>query len=195
MLSHALEYNDEYVRIVRHGRARMSQTATMTVRLARFPEDLDAVRRLWLEYLTWGSSQMQSRHGVHLHSPAETVEQDLAAVGKYQPPQGCLVLVFRDGQACGVGCLHRIGDGIGEIKRMYVDPSLRRLGAGRAILDHLLTAARNAGYTKVRLDSADFLAAAHALYRSVGFKDIEPYPESELPEQFRQYLVFMERDM
>ena len=64
------------------------------------------------------------------------------------------------------GCLKRIGPETAEIKRMYVDPSRRREGIGRALLDELLSAARHAGYQSVRLDSPDFMTAAHALYRS-----------------------------
>lgn len=47
----------------------------------------------------------------------------------------------------------------------------------------------------VRLDSPTFMTAAHALYRSHGFVDIEPYTESEIPEEFRPYLLFMERSV
>ena len=93
----------------------------------------------------------------------------------------------------GIGCLRRIGPQTAEIKRMYVEPAMRGIGAGRAILKNLLKAAAADGYTGVRLDSPDFMAAAHALYRSCGFVDIPPYPESEIPDEFKRYLVFMER--
>jgi len=39
------------------------------------------------------------------------------------------------------------------------------------------------------------MEAAHSLYRSFGFKDIEVYPEVEIPEAFRHYLLFMELDL
>jgi hypothetical protein len=39
------------------------------------------------------------------------------------------------------------------------------------------------------------MEAAHSLYRSFGFKDISAYPEVEIPEEFRQYLLFMELDL
>jgi GNAT superfamily N-acetyltransferase len=173
----------------------MPNTTPITVRDAELPRDSEAVRRLWLEYLIWGNDEMQARHGVHPHSPHEAVEADMASIAKFQPPYGRLVLAFRGEQACGVGCLRGIGSHTAEIKRMYVDPILRRAGAGRAILGYLLTAAGEAGYTTVRLDSPTFMTAAHALYRSHGFVDIEPYPESEIPEEFRPYLLFMERSV
>jgi hypothetical protein len=39
------------------------------------------------------------------------------------------------------------------------------------------------------------MEAAHALYRSVGFRDIDAYPEVEIPEAFSAYLLFMELDL
>jgi len=171
----------------------MSDITTITVRDAVLPRDGEAVRRLWLEYLIWGNAEMQARHGVHPHAPHEAVESDMASIAKFQPPNGRLVLAFRGDQVCGVGCLRQIGGHTAEIKRMYVDPTIRRAGAGRAILDYLLTAAEEAGYTRVRLDSPRFMTAAHALYRSHGFAEIEPYPESEISDEFRPYLLFMER--
>jgi ribosomal protein S18 acetylase RimI-like enzyme len=78
---------------------------------------------------------------------------------------------------------------------MYVDPSFRRIGAGRAILESLILEAKKAGYKNIRLDSPKFMEAAHALYRSFGFMDIPVYPEVEIPEEFRQYLLFMELDL
>lgn len=33
------------------------------------------------------------------------------------------------------------------------------------------------------------------LYRSFGFRDIEAYPEMEIPEEFKDYLLFMELDL
>lgn len=173
----------------------MRPATPLVIQDAVFPEDLAAVESLWLEYLTWGNTEMQARHGVHPHSPREAVTQDLASIAKFQPPLGRLLLARRDGQAVGIGCLRRIGPETAEIKRMYVKPAMRGIGAGRTILEYLLAAAAEEGYTRVRLDSPDFMAAAHALYRSCGFMDIQPYPESEIPDEFKAYLVFMERKL
>lgn len=167
----------------------------LEIRDAILPNDLDFVQQLWIDYLTWGNDKMQMLYGVHPHNPRETVEQDIKLIDKFLPPNGRLILAFVDGNACGIGCLKSINEEIGEIKRMYVDPSFRKIGAGRAILQSLLNAAKEAGYRKVRLDSPKFMEAAHSLYRSFGFIDISAYQEVEIPEQFRQYLLFMELDL
>jgi len=39
------------------------------------------------------------------------------------------------------------------------------------------------------------MKVAHYLYRSAGFQEIEPYPESEIPPEFQRYWVFMERQL
>ncbi len=165
------------------------------IRDARLPADIAAVERLWLEYLSWGNDEMEVRHGFRL-PVREAVDHDLASIEVFQPPQGRLVVAVEDdGRAFGIGCLRRIGAETAEIKRMYVEPDHRRAGVGRGILAALIAAATEAGYKRVRLDSPDFMTAAHALYRSQGFVDIGPYPESEIPDQFKSYWVFMERGL
>lgn len=172
----------------------MNTNSVINTRDAKLPNDIDFIQQLWTDYLTWGNDNMQMHYGVHPHNPKEQVEQDIKMIDKFLLPNGRLILAFINGKACGIGCLKSINNEIGEIKRMYVDPSFRNIGAGRAILLSLLNAAKEAGYIKVRLDSPKFMEAAHSLYRSFGFKDIPVYEEVEIPEAFRQYLLFMEID-
>lgn len=76
---------------------------------------------------------------------------------------------------------------------MWVAPAFRRGGIAGDMLDRLMSVAEAAGYGSVRLDSPLFMTAAHALYRSRGFMDIAPYPESEIPDRYKSHWVFMER--
>ncbi len=162
------------------------------IRAAELPADESAIRTLWLEYLGWANDQLEIHHGFRM--PVETtVERDVVEIDKYCPPHGHLLVAVSDGVVVGVGCLRRIGPAIAEVKRMYVQPAHRGGGLGRALLDGLLSAADADGCGVVRLDSADFMTAAHQLYRSRGFDDIAPYPESEIPERYRDHWVFMER--
>jgi GNAT superfamily N-acetyltransferase len=162
------------------------------IRTADVSRDQDAIRRLWLEYLQWGNREMEERHGFHL--PIEpTVNRDLATIGKFQPPDGQILLAFDGVTAFGIACLQRIGPDRAEIKRMYVQPAHRGAGVGRALLNRLIEFATIAGYRWVSLDSPDFMIAAHSLYRSAGFEDAQPYPESEIPDVYKPHWVFMER--
>lgn len=173
----------------------MHTNAVIETRDAKLPDDINSIKQLWTDYLTWGNDQMQMLYGVHPHNPTEAVEKDIKMIAKFMPPNGRLILAFVDDKVCGIGCLKSINSTIGEIKRMYVDPSFRKVGAGRAILQSLLIAAKESGYENVRLDSPKFMTAAHSLYRSVGFSDIPVYAEVEIPEAFRQYLLFMEIEL
>lgn len=172
-----------------------SKEAALLIRDIILPDDLDAITRLWFEYLRWGNTTMQERYGVHPHDPAEAVANDVRTIGKFQPPHGRLAVAVSGGTICGVGSLKSITPEIGEIKRMYVDPNYRGIGAGKAILSFLLQGAKEAGYGSVRLDSPKFMEAAHRLYRGAGFRDIPYYPEMEIPAEFKEYLVFMELDL
>ncbi|MFH4968048.1 GNAT family N-acetyltransferase [Gaetbulibacter sp. M240] len=173
----------------------MTKKSQINVRQAKLPEDLDHIKSLWYDYLVWGNNQMEALYGVHPHNPKEAVEADIKQIHKFQPPYGQLITAIYDGTICGLGSLKNISLEIGEIKRMFVDPDFRGLGAGRAILEGLLAASKQAGYKKVRLDSPKFMEAAHGLYRSFGFRDIDPYPEMEIPTSFIDYMLFMELDL
>jgi GNAT superfamily N-acetyltransferase len=164
------------------------------IRAADLARDLQAIRSLWLDYLTWGNDQLEAIHGFRL-PVHETVEGDLANISKFMPPNGCIILAFVENEAVGIACMRRISSGVAEIKRMYVRPASRRDGLGRAMLDRLIEAARAVGYDSARLDSPDFMTAAHALYRSCGFTDIRPYPESEIPDEYKRHWVFMEKSL
>ncbi|OYU67648.1 MAG: GNAT family N-acetyltransferase [Cytophagaceae bacterium BCCC1] len=173
----------------------MDKKEKVVTRPVVIPNDLEAVKKLWFDYLVWGNDNMQERYGVHPHHPKEAVEQDIQQISKFQPPYGQVILAIYQGKICGLGSLKSIGPEIGEIKRMFVDPTVRRIGAGRGILEGLIAEAKKVGYKKIRLDSPKFMEAAHALYRSFGFRDIEAYPEMEIPAEFKDFLLFMELDL
>ena len=78
---------------------------------------------------------------------------------------------------------------------MYVRPGSRGKRIGYTLLEQLISNARANGYKRILLDSGRFMSQAHALYRSVGFKDIERYPESEMGEGFEAYMVYMQLDL
>lgn len=166
----------------------------MEIRQARLPEEIGDIRRLWFEYLSWGNDELEARYAFRL--PVEpVVEGDIATIAKFQPPDGHLLLAFEDEAAFGIACLRRIGPRTAEIKRMYVQPAHRGVGVGRSLLDRLIELAGSSGYDRIRLDSPQFMSAAHGLYRSAGFTDIEPYAESEIPDARKPHWVFMERPL
>ncbi|HUP01462.1 MAG TPA: GNAT family N-acetyltransferase [Gemmatimonadota bacterium] len=63
-----------------------------------------------------------------------------------------------------------------ELRKMYLVPEMRGRGMGRRLLDLALDHARNAGWTRIELETARAMTAAIALYRSAGFRELEEPP-------------------
>lgn len=166
----------------------------MELRQADPIDDRNELRALWGSYLHWVNEECRQRWSIQFPID-EILEQNLTKTSAFEPPRGRLLLAISDSGAVGVGCLKPIRDDTAEIKRMYVRPDMRGTGVGRRLIVELLGAAREAGYRRVLLDSVRFMHAAHGLYRSAGFVEIEPYPESEIPEDFRQHWMFMGLDL
>lgn len=162
----------------------------LTIRQAS-QEDRAEVRELFREYLGWACPACRRAFGVVFDAEA-MLEHDMADLHIFVPPGGRLLLAYDDGAAAGCACVRTIGTQIAEIKRMYVRPEHRRRGIGGALVRAAIGEMRAAGYAVMRLDSARFMKDAHAVYRAAGFREVAPYSESEIPEEFRVHWLFME---
>lgn len=149
------------------------------------------VRELFWENLSSTNLIIIREFGVS-YDVSAILEQDMAKLQQFAPPEGRLLLGEYETKIVGCACLRKIGEDIGEIKRMYVKPEFRRKGIGRSLLQAIIHEACEIGYSKIRLDTAPFAKEAQALYRKLGFQDIEPYAESEIPEKYRPSWIFME---
>ena len=158
-------------------------------------ENFAHVRELFREYLQWAGERLTDEFGISFYDVRTKVEHDMAELEMFEPPDGRLLLAVDEDEVAGLACLRKIGDDIGEIKRMYVRPAHRGRGIGRALLETLIDEARGMGLPRIRLDSVRFMTEAHSLYRSAGFHETEPYPESEIPEQYWSHWVFMEVEL
>jgi len=106
-------------------------------------------------------------------------EQELAALpGDYARPHGRLLLAWWNDEVAGCVALRRIDPNICEMKRLYVRPSYRSHGVGRALALRVIGEARQAGYRSMRLDSLPSMKSALRLYRTLGFQNIASYRDN-----------------
>ncbi len=94
--------------------------------------------------------------------------------GEYVPPDGEILLAFHDDVAVGVVALRRFDATSVEMKRLYLDPAARGLGAGCHLTAAAIRASRAMGYDHLRLDTAQSMQAAIQLYRNLGFAQLAP---------------------
>lgn len=98
----------------------------------------------------------------------------------YGPPGGIFFLLRREEQTAGCVALKDLGDGVCEMKRLFLRPGFRGEGLGRRCAERIVQAAREMGYGAMRLDTLPAMRAAIALYRSMGFAEIPRYTENPL---------------
>ncbi|MBV8504136.1 MAG: GNAT family N-acetyltransferase [Paucibacter sp.] len=151
---------------------------------ARIPEELDLVRTLFREYAL----------GTGLDLAFQGFEQELAALpGKYAVPRGRILLAWRAGEALGCVALRPIAGGAGgdcEMKRLYVRPQARGLQLGRLLAKRICQEGREAGYSRILLDTLASMTPALTLYRSLGFEDVPAYVYNPLPD-----VVYLGREL
>ena len=157
-------------------------------------EDKEHVHEILSEYYQWLKARLSDEWGITVDFKTRH-EEEIAKLDISLPSEGRIILAVVGDETVGIAYLRRINDEIAEIKRMYVRPAFHRKGIGRALLKDLVSVASELGYSRIRLDTARFMKEAHSLYQAEGFEEIEPYPESEIPEESRWRCTFMEKEL
>jgi ribosomal protein S18 acetylase RimI-like enzyme len=149
---------------------------------AESSDDIRHARTLFKEYEAW----------LQIDLCFQSFEKELAELpGKYAPPEGRLLLALVNGKVAGCVALRKIGEDTCEIKRLYLRQEFRGLGLGRKLAEAIMSEAKAIGYERMRLDTLPpKMDDAIKLYRSLGFKEIEPYYNNPVPGA-----KFMELDL
>jgi ribosomal protein S18 acetylase RimI-like enzyme len=134
---------------------------------AETPEQIEQARELFLQYA----------QSLGFSLCFQNFDEELAGLpGRYAPPGGRLLLAEFEGQLAGCIALHKLEEGVCEMKRLYLRPQFRGKGLGRALATQIISEARQIGYRRMRLDTVEpVMKDAVAMYRRIGFREIAPY--------------------
>jgi putative acetyltransferase len=140
------------------------------------PAELDATRVIFREYA----------NSLGIDLCFQGFDAELASLpGDYAEPSGALVLALIDGHMAGCGAMRALSEAVDplacEMKRLYVRPAFRRFGLGRLLAEHLIGQAREAGHSRMYLDTLDDMEAARGLYGELGFHEVPPYYFNPIP--------------
>lgn len=110
-------------------------------------------------------------------SPPESVHA--LDLGKLRKPEITFWAAWDGPLLLGCGALKELDPKHGEVKSMRTPNALRRQGAGRAILAHIIEVARSRGYERLSLEtgSMEAFVPAQRLYESFGFSNCGPFGE------------------
>jgi len=125
--------------------------------------------------------------GMHAGSPPGTVfALDLSGL---KSPAITVWAAWAGTRVASIGALKMLAPGSGEIKSMRTHPDFLRKGAASAMLDHVISVARERGVRRLSLEtgSGPAFMPALALYRRRGFIDGGPFSDYE-QNGFSQFL-------
>jgi putative acetyltransferase len=144
-----------------------SVVKSLTFSQAESPAQIAQARELFLEYA----------QSLGFSLCFQNFDAELAALpGDYAHPDGRLLLADCEAQLAGCVALHKLGDGVCEMKRLYLRAAFRGKGLGRALAEQIIAEARQIGYRTMRLDTVEpVMKDAVAMYRRFGFKEVVPY--------------------
>jgi GNAT superfamily N-acetyltransferase len=94
------------------------------------------------------------------------------------------LVASRDGEDAGCLGLRFLGDGVGELTRMFVRMPFRGRGVASALLRAMEAEALDRGVTVLRLDTRGDLVEARALYVKHGFAEIERYNDAQYADHW-----------
>lgn len=117
--------------------------------------------------------ELARRYGPGADDRAEMLPQ------LHEPDGFFLVARVATHLAGGVG-VRPIGEAtrrLGEVKRLWVRPDLRRHGVAEALMSAVVEEAAHDGFHELFLETGDRQPEAHALYLKIGWTPVDEFPE------------------
>ena len=150
----------------------MNGADAASIRAATGAHQIEVVRALFAEYAA----------ELPVDLAFQGFAEELATLpGAYAGPGGMLLLAWADDLAAGCVGLRPFAPGACELKRLYVRPAFRGQGLARRLAAAALAEARSRRYDRLLLDTLPGMVEAQRLYRTLGFREIEPYRANPVP--------------
>lgn len=139
----------------------------LAVRVVEAKADFRTLRALFVEYEADLPSHL--RHGA---------VPELEELVKVYSGRNHAFLALANGTVVGCVAMRKFDPETALLLRLYVKPERRGLGAARSLVEATVRFARTSGYRRVVLDTNKAaLEPAFRLYRSLGFRECEPFAE------------------
>lgn len=113
------------------------------------------------------SAELKERYGAG--------ESGFVDPARFCPPTGAFLVAYVDGRPAACAGIQRADERTAELKRMFVRQRYRRQGLGRTILAAVEDKARALGYEALRIETGVRQPDAIALYREVGYHEVDPF--------------------
>lgn len=157
------------------------QNQRLTIIEATKQNEIETARQLFIEYQEFLGEDLCF----------QGFEQELASLpGKYADPTGAMLLAKLNEKVIGCVAVRPLKDSSCEMKRLFVRTEAQGHSAGRKLAEAIIEKARLLGYKKMQLDTLERLVPALKLYKSLGFRKINPYYANPLEQ-----VVYLELDL
>jgi GNAT superfamily N-acetyltransferase len=162
---------------------------------------MDEFRQMYIEWYHSQMDPLKENYGIDFFSiTGRTVEEIVdARLDRYsglKPPEGVFLILDVEAKVAGMVVLRKLSGSRGLVNLMYNRPEYRGKGYAKQLFHRLLEEGRKIGVTCFQLRTPVFSEAAHHIYRSAGFREVEEYPESmmpNLPPLLQPYSIYMEK--
>jgi len=129
-------------------------------------EEYGIAAKLFEEYAAW----------LNIDLGFQKFEEELMNVKTmYGAPDGGIILGKTGSDFVGCVAIRKINNSTAELKRMFVQTAFQGKGIGKILLEKAIEFAERSGYTRIRLDTLNYMLPAINLYKQYGFYEIPAY--------------------
>ena len=167
----------------------------LDIRAVLTPQELADVVTLCNAFRAWLTERYPEHDWANdpFYGPVRWQELMTGLGQLHATPEGTILLAKLNDEAAGCVMLQQLAPEICEMKRLFVHPNCRGQSVGQQLARRLIVDAGALGYRTMRLDTGIRHHEAQALYKSLGFVQIEPY--YDCPKELRDLMIFMELDL